>query len=66
MADGGHFVNKIKKKKKVAHWSEMARNAIESDFRSSKMAAHFVKKFRDKKLRIDLKWREMHFLSYLM
>ena len=35
----------------------MARNAIESDFQSSKMAAgsHFVKK----KLRIDLKWREM-------
>ena len=32
--------------KKVAFWSEMARNAIESDFRSSKMAAgsHFVKK----------------------
>ena len=36
----------------------MARNAIESDFRSSKMAAgsHFAKK---KKLRINLKWREM-------
>ena len=36
----------------------MARNAIKSDFRSSKMAAggHFVK---NKKLRIDLKWREM-------
>ena len=30
----------------VAYWSEMARNAIESDFRSSKMAAgsHFVRK----------------------
>ena len=40
----------------------MARNAIESDFRSSKMAAggHFVKKIhRNYKLRIDLKWREM-------
>ena len=37
----------------------MARNAIESDFRSSKMAAgcHFVKK--KSKMRIDLKWREM-------
>ena len=37
----------------------MARNAIKSDFRSSKMAAgsHFVKK--NQKLRIDLKWREM-------
>ena len=36
----------------------MARNAIESDFWSSKMAAgsHFVK---EKKLRIDMKWREM-------
>ena len=37
----------------------MARNVIENDFRSSKMAAgsHFVKK--KSKLRIDLKWREM-------
>ena len=37
----------------------MARNAFESDFRSSKMAAgsHFVEK--KSKLRIDLKWREM-------
>ena len=32
-------------RKKVAYWSEMVRNAIKSDFRSSKMAAgsHFVK-----------------------
>ena len=32
--------------KKVEYWSEMARNAIESDFRTSKMAAgsHFVEK----------------------
>ena len=31
---------------KVAYWSEMARNAIETDFRSSKMAAgsHFMNK----------------------
>ena len=38
----------------------MARNAIKSDFQLSKMAAggHFVKKLK-KKLRIDLKWREM-------
>ena len=39
----------------------MARNAIESDFRSSKMVAggHFVTKIPKKiKLRIDLKWRE--------
>ena len=37
-------------KKKVAHWSEMARNAIKSDFQSSKMAAggHFVKKIFQK------------------
>ena len=57
MAAGSHFVNKFKKIK-IEYWSEMARNAIESDFRSSKMAAgrHFVRK---KKLRIDLKWREM-------
>ena len=35
-----------RKKIKVVYWSEMARNAIEGDFRSSKMAAegHFVKK----------------------
>ena len=39
--------------------SEMVRNAIKSDFRSSKMTAggHIVKK--KKKFRIDLKWREM-------
>ena len=39
---GSHFV----KKRIVAYLFEMARNAIESDFRSSKMAAgrHFVKK----------------------
>ena len=46
----------------------MARNAIESDFRSSKMAqiglpkwlpAAILKK-KEQKLRIDLKWREMH------
>ena len=47
----------------------MARNAIESDFRSSKMAqiglpkwppaAILKKKANKKKLRIDLKWREM-------
>ena len=36
MAAGGHFV-KINPKK-VAYLSEMARNAIESEFRTSKMA----------------------------
>ena len=41
---------KISKKIKVAYWSEMERNAIESDFRSYKMAAgsHFVKKNSNK------------------
>ena len=59
MATGGHFV---KKKKKVAYRSEMARNAIESYLRTSKMAAsgHFVK-FKKKKIKfhMDLKWPEM-------
>ena len=44
------------KKIKAAYWCEMARNAIESDFHSSKIAAAGEKKL---KLRIDLKWREM-------
>ena len=49
----------FKKKIKVAYWSKMARNVMERDFRSSKMAAgsHFVEK--KSKLRIDLKWWEM-------
>ena len=53
MAAGDHF------EKNVPYSSEMARNAFESDFRSSKMAAgsHIVKKIS--KLCIDLKWREM-------
>ena len=40
----------------------MARNAIESEIRTSTMAdvSHFVKNFKkNKKLRIDLKWPEM-------
>ena len=56
------FCEKKSNKLKVAYWSKMARNAIESDFRSSKMAAggHFVKKMSNKiNLSIDLKWREM-------
>ena len=42
------ILSKISKKNKVAHRSEMARNAIESDFRTSKMAdvSHFVKNFK--------------------
>ena len=45
--------------KKVAYWSEMARNVMESDFRSSKIAAggHFVKKF-SKKLKVAY-WSEI-------
>ena len=60
MSAGGHFVKKSKKK--VVYRSEMARNAIESEFRTSKIGAggHFVKKFKKKyKFRIDLKWPEM-------
>ena len=40
----------------------MARNVIESDVRSSKMAtgSHFVNNvYKKLKLRFDLKWREM-------
>ena len=51
--------SKISKKNKIAYQCEMDRNEIESDFRTSKMAAgsHFVKK--KLKLHIDLKWSEM-------
>ena len=47
MAPGGHFVQK----NEVAYRYEMARNAIENDFRISKMAAggHFVKKIHNNK-----------------
>ena len=48
MADGSHFVKKIQKNK-VAYRSEMARNSIESEFRTSKMA-------NGSHLRIDLNW----------
>ena len=48
MAASDHFVNKILKKLYVDYLSEMGRNAIKSDFRSSTMAAggHFVKKIK--------------------
>ena len=47
--------------KKVAIRSEMARNAIKSYFRTSKMATtgHFVKNLKKIKIRIDMKWPEM-------
>ena len=47
------------KNKKFECWSEMARNAFKSDFRSSKMAAAAILWTKIKKLRIDLKLREM-------
>ena len=42
------ILSKISKKNKVTYRSEMARNAIESEFWTSKMAdgSHFVKKFQ--------------------
>ena len=46
----------------ILHRSEITRNAIESEIRTSKMAdvSHFVKNFKKKiKLCIDLKWPEM-------
>ena len=46
----------------MADRSEMARNAIKSEFRTSKMAdgSHFVKKNQKiNKFRIDLKWPEI-------
>ena len=48
----------FKKNLKVAYWSEMARNVIESIFRSSKLAAgsHLVNKFKNNKVAY---WSEM-------
>ena len=46
----------------VSYRYEMSRNAIESEFRTYKMAAggHSVKNFNTKKkFRVDLKWPEM-------
>ena len=56
------ILSKISQKKEVAYRSEMARNAIKSEFQTSKMAdgSHFVKKNpKEYKFRIDLKWPEM-------
>ena len=54
------ILSKISNKIKVAYRSEMARNAIKSEIRTSKMAdvSHFVQNFKIK-LRIDVKWIEM-------
>ena len=55
MADGIHFA-KYFQKNKVVYRCEMARNAIESEFWTSKMAdgSHYVKNFQKKlKLHID-------------
>ena len=69
---GGHFVKNLKKK--FPYGSEMARNAIESEFRTSKMAdpSEMVRNaiqidFRTSKMAtefktkfcIDLKWPEL-------
>ena len=45
----------------MADRSEMARNAIENEFRTYKMAdvSHFVKISKKNKLRIDVQWPEM-------
>ena len=68
MADGSHYVINLKKKLHIdLKWpemrSEMTRNVIESEFRTSKMAdgSHFVKNFIFfyKVAYIDLKWPEM-------
>ena len=50
MAAASAILSKISKKIKVAYRSEMARNAIESEFRTSKMGAgsHFVTKMKTK------------------
>ena len=47
------ILSKISPKNKVAYRSEMARNAIETEFRTSKMAdvSHFVKKNYKKSVR---------------
>ena len=47
-----HFVKKIPTKIKVAYRSEMARNAIEREIRTSKMVdvSHFVKNFQKNKV----------------
>ena len=54
------ILSKISTTIKVVYRSEMTRNAIESEFRTSKMGAggHFVKKNK-KKFRFALKWLEM-------
>ena len=55
MSAGGRFVKKLKKNQ-IPYWSKMARNAIESEFRTSKMAddSHFVKNFQKKKIPCSL------------
>ena len=59
--DRNAIKNGRRKNNKILYRSEMAKIAIESDFRTSKMSAggHFVKIYKKKKLRIDLKWPEM-------
>ena len=53
IAAGGHFVKKTIKKK-VAYRSEMARNAFESSFRTSKMAAEKTILYRSEMARLAI------------
>ena len=53
------ILSKMSKKNKVAYRSEMARNSINSEFRTSKMAEGSHCQTFKKKLHIDLKWPEM-------
>ena len=49
-------------KSKMADRSEMARNAIQSEFRTSKLteSSHFIRNFQNRsEMGIDLKWAEM-------
>ena len=71
MAAGGHFVKNLKKNY-VAYGSEIARNDIKSEFRTSKMADRSEmasnaietdfrtsKMAAEKKICIDLKWPDL-------
>ena len=58
MVDRSEMARKLCINLKVAYQSEMARNAIESEIRTSDVS-HFVKNFNNKKLRIDVKWIEI-------
>ena len=52
--NGPNWTSNMAAGRQVAYWSEMARNAIKSDIRSSKMAVggHFEKKIKKRKVAI--------------